>query len=158
MIQLPYKLIAGALILFAITAAAEYDGYKRSDAKWTAKTLAEERAYTELYQAEVNRGNELSSKLAATESNIQIKTIERIKYVDKVTTGKSCLSADAVGLLNHGSETAMPEAAGEPVAESSGASASDSDILTWAIEAHQYYDTCSVRLNTLIDWTTDQPR
>ena len=156
LIPLPYKILAGLLILLAVVTAAEYDGYKRSDAKWTAKVLAAEREATKLYQSEVKRGNDLSARLAIAENNVQVNTVEKIRYVSKVTTGKSCLSADAVALINRVSD--MPngnsegDAARKPVAESPSASASDTDLATWAIEAHGYYDTCAARLNTLIDY------
>jgi hypothetical protein len=149
---MPYKILAGLLLLLAVLAAAEYDGYKRSEAKWSAKALATERIANELYRAEVARGNALSEQLAKTESSIIFQTIERIKYVPKVTTGKPCLSADAVRLLNNGSETSVSEASGESTSKGSGASASDTDVATWAIEAHQYYDVCAARLNTLVDF------
>ena len=160
LIPLPYKILAGLLILLAVVTAAEYDGYKRSDAKWTAKALAAEREATELYQSEVKRGNDLSARLAQAENNVQVNTVERIKYVSKVTTGKPCLNADAVALINRVSDLpnghTESNAAWKPVAESSGSSATDANVTEWAIIAHGYYDTCAVRLNTLIDFETGQ--
>jgi hypothetical protein len=160
LIPLPYKILAGLLILLAIVTIAEYDGYKRSDAKWTAKTLAAERAAQIAYQAEVKRGNDLSARLAQAENNVQVNTVEKIRYVTKVTTGKPCLNADAVALINRVSDLpnghTESNASGKPVAESAGSSATDANITEWAIIAHGYYDTCALRLNTLIDFETGQ--
>lgn len=108
------------------------------------------------YAAEVERGNYLSGKLAAAESSIQVKIVERIKYVPQVTTGKDCLSAAAVGLINGLPDT--PGKSGSPTdtrqlaTESPGTpSATDSDVEQWIIGSQGQYDTCATRLNALID-------
>lgn len=96
----------------------------------------------------------LSDKLAKAEGRITTKTIEVIKYVDRYTTGRDCLSAAATGLLNNSSYGLQgPEAASTLAAEDAGApAATDRDIYIWAAEANQYYDTCSARLTALVDF------
>ncbi|MBU1692293.1 MAG: hypothetical protein KJ958_05500 [Gammaproteobacteria bacterium] len=125
---------------------------------YEANQAAAERAAVKAYKADVERGNTESGKLAAVETVIQIKTVERIKYVPQVTTGKPCLSASAVQLLNGTDKPTLRETTGQPPAESAGApEATDTDVETWAIEASGQYESCAARLNALIDFEEGRP-
>lgn len=153
MIPLPYRILAGVFLAFALVAGGFGAGVKVTRDHYAAEQLAAERLSADQYRAEVARGNELSAQLAAAESNIQIKTIERIVHVKDVTTGRDCLSAGAVSLLNGSGKLTLREAAGKPAAEDAGTlAATDRDVEEWAIGASSRYETCVERLNALIDF------
>lgn len=153
LIPLPYRILAGLLIAFSLFAAGFGSGVKITKDHAAAQQLVAQIKAENIYRAEVARGNNLSAKLATAETAIQTKTIERIKYVKDVTTGKPCLSADAVSLLNGTDKPTLRETTGQPAPESPSApGATDTDVETWGIQANGQYDTCAERLNALIDF------
>ena len=100
------------------------------------------------------RGDALMRDLdAALESNRSLRK-ERDRALAQVTTGRECLSADAVRLLNHPDHRAVsvPEPSGQSAAADAGGSASDRDVAAWAADVQQQYRECAERLNTLIEW------
>lgn len=154
----PYRILAGVFLALALVAGGFGAGVKVTRDHYAAEQLAAERFANDQYRAEVARGNDLSAKLAAAESNIQIKTIERIVHVKDVTTGRECLSAGAVGLLNGAGRLTLSETAWKPAPADAGAPpATDTDVETWAIDAAGRYETCADRLNGLIDWEVGRP-
>lgn len=125
---------------------------------YEAKQLKTERAAVAKYRADVERGNTSSGKLAQAETLIQIKTVERIKYVPQVTTGRRCLEPAAVSLLNGSGVPRLPAAAGQPAAADAAApAASDTDVAGWIAIANGQYDLCAARLNELVDYEEGKP-
>lgn len=155
MIFNPYVLL-GALV--GMTAL--FTGGFATGKDWAETHAAAERAalveeQDRLLHAEIARGNTLAAQLAAAEGRIVIKTVEIIKHVPTVTTGRKCLDPAAVSLLQPGAAAPQSAAPGKPDAESAGApAASDRDVAFWIADANQQYDTCAARLNALIDWST----
>jgi len=107
------------------------------------------------------RGNTLSADLAQREAEIDKLTLEVTRAAKRHTTGRTCLDAAAVRVLNRADPgpvaTDVPQAAGAPVAQSAGA-ATDTDIYEWIAAAWGYYATCRGRLGALIDWEEGAPR
>lgn len=137
------------VILAALSAALWGHGYTTGLTRESDRRDAQDLARL---KTAVNLGNRLSGKLAQAETTIQIKTVERIKYVPQVTAGKPCLSAAAVSLLN-GDDIHLLPATGQPAATDAGAlAASDTDVEEWGVVANGQYETCAARLNTLIDY------
>lgn len=155
LIPMPYKILASVLIWVVLSAVTFAAGAKIEANYNAAKQLAAERLAADRYRAEVERGNTLSASLAKAESITHQKTIERIKYVPQVTTGRDCLSADAVQLLNGAGYPKLSAPAGQPAAESPPApAATDRDIEEWAVGASGQYEICAERLNMLVDWAS----
>jgi len=105
-------------------------------------------------QAEKVRGDRLSADLAATESALNNKSLEVTHVLSLLTTGRPCLGADVVRVLNHAAAhgpAAVPEAAGTPVAADA-AVATDSDVAGWIAAAWGQYETCRARLGALISF------
>lgn len=153
MMPLPYRILAVVFLAMALAAGSFGYGLKVGRDRAAAQQLAAERLAADQYRAEITRGNTLSAKLAVAESNIQIKTVERIKYVPQVTTGRECLSAGAVGLLNGSGKPTLRETTRQPAPTDAGElAATDTDVEDWAINASGRYETCATRLNELIDW------
>lgn len=158
LIPLPYRILGALLIVLALFAAGFGYGVKVTKGRHAAEQIAAERLATLKYRAEVERGNDLSARLAAAEAITHEKTIERIKHVKNVTTGRDCLSADAVSLLNSSGKLTLRETARQPPAENAGApAATDTDVEAWAIEASGQYETCAWRINALIDFEVGRP-
>lgn len=133
-------------------------GWWMASDHYDAKQLEAERAAVAKYRADVERGNASSAKLSQAETAIQIKTVERIKYVPQVTTGRRCLEPDAVSLLNGSGTFGLPSTAGQPAATDAAApAASDADVAGWIASASGQYETCAARLNGLIDYEEAKP-
>ena len=109
-------------------------------------------AATALQAAQV-RGDTLSRDLLAREALINRLSKEKRDALSRLTTGRPCLSADAVGVLNGttGTGDGVPTPPGIPAA--TGATfATDADVGQWAAAARAAHDTCRSRLGALIDW------
>lgn len=156
-------MIAAALLAIVVTAAVSthnkiYDkGFaahkKIADAEKAKAILAANAARDKA----LAHSAELSAKLLAQESKVTYITQEVIRYVPKFTSGKPCLSAGAVRLLNtRADDRNKTETRSEPTAQSPAApSASDTDVAYWIGNANGLYSTCAARLNALIDYELD---
>jgi hypothetical protein len=109
-------------------------------------------AATALQAAQV-RGDVLTRDLLARETLINRISKEKRDALSRLTTGRPCLSADAVGVLNGtaGAGAGMPPAPGSAAA-TGGGFATDADVGQWAAAARAAHDTCRTRLDALIDW------
>jgi hypothetical protein len=133
-------------------------GYLQGEAHVQAKADAVQVATDKAHAANVAKyvalNNALSGRLAVTEGNIVTKTMEVIKYVPKYTTGRPCLGSDAVRLLQPGSTARVGSTPSKPNAEDAYAASTDTDIAYWVADANNDYETCAIRLNTLIDYVS----
>lgn len=152
------KLLILLIAIGALFFGGYYEGSKHAtDAARAAQLVAERKAETK-YRAEVTRGNQLSARLAESESTIHIKTVEVIKHVPQVTTGRRCLDPDAVSLLNGSGIPRLSAAAGQPAAaDAATPAASDTDVANWIASANGQYDLCAARLNGLVDFEEAKP-
>lgn len=158
MIPIQYRILGILVIALVLVAAGFGYGVRTTKDHAAAQQLVAHVKADEIYQAAVKRGNDLSAKLAAAESSIQTKVIERIKYVPQVTTGRDCLSSGAVGLLNGTDYPKLSSASGQPAATGAGQpAATDADVEAWAISSIGQYDICAARLNALIDFEARRP-
>ena len=109
-------------------------------------------AATALQSAQV-RGDVLTRDLLAREALINRISKEKRDALSRHTTGRPCLSADAVGVLNGtaGAGAGVPPAPGITAA-TGGGFATDADVGQWAAAAIAAHDTCRYRLDALIDW------
>lgn len=148
-------LIVIACIAFIV---GGFGGWYATSDHYEAKQAKALKDAMEKYVADVERGNKSSGNLAKQESAINAKTVEVIKYVPSVTTGRQCLDAGAVRLLNNGATPKLSETAGEPATESpSTSAASDTDVAEWIAAASGQYETCAARLNELVDYEEGRP-
>lgn len=119
------------------------------------------------------RGNALSAGLLAAESEIQTMKEQRDEALVRATTGRRCLDAGALRVLDDARQPKTP--APVPVATGGAAApgattaaglspagggewASDTDVARWANHAQLAYDTCRARLDALIDWHGEPPQ
>jgi hypothetical protein len=154
LIPLPYRILIAAAAAAIIFGFGYLQGEAHAQAKTDAAQVAADKAHAANVTKYVALNNALSSRLAVAEGTIVTKTVEVIKYVPKYTTGRLCLGSDAVRLLQPGDTTRISPTPSKPNAEDANASASDTDIAYWVADANKDYETCAVRLNTLIDYVS----
>lgn len=107
-------------------------------------------------QAAQAHGDALSAGLLQQQTQIDQLKSEATRAIKKATSGKPCLNAPALRLLNTAPglgvrdlspATGSTPAAGEPFA-------TDTDVAFWIVDAGAAFETCRTRLDALIDWHT----
>lgn len=104
------------------------------------------------------RGDSLATQLAAQQTHINQLHQEHTHAIKRLTTGRACLSADLVRVLNTTDPAApdrpdaLPTTTGSPAATDAPAFATDADVSTWAATARRDYAECAARLGALIEW------
>lgn len=142
----------------ALFGSGVYSGHRWATTKADAARARAADAHLVQLHAEIRRADVAAAALAIAEGRIITKTVEVIKYVPSVTTGRLCLDADAVGLLQPGATWGPYQPAGEPAGpRAAHAAASDRDVAYWAAEANRLYETCAERMNALADWHATDP-
>ena len=120
----------------------------------TLETKAAEAALARLQEAQA-RGDALEERLAVEEASRQSQALEHAREIKRLTTGRPCLNAGTVRLLNEPAlgvrAPALPAPASGAAAEGAPA-ASDTDVAGWIDGTRHQYDACRSRLDALIDW------
>jgi hypothetical protein len=104
------------------------------------------------------RGDELATSLNIQQSHITKLHQEHTREINRLTTGRACLSADLVRVLNTTDPAAtdrpdaLPPPTSSPAATDAPAFATDADVSTWAATARRDYAECAARLGALIEW------
>ena len=147
----PYRIWIMLAIVVALFGSGFYGGHH-----WATTVAAAERtdaaaAALKQFSAERLRADTLATQLAGSEAKINDLNHEVIKHVKSVTTGRLCMGADAIRLLQPGA-TGRRASTGEPAAQGAAAAASDTDLAYWIADANQRYETAAARLNALIDF------
>ena len=166
----PVQLIAALAIATAAFGAA----WTYQASRYTAQIANMQRDHATAAQAttEANarhlarvweRGDGLAAQLATQQTHISKLHQEHTHAIQKLTTGRACLSADLVRMLNNTQPAAtdrpdaLPTPTGQPAATDASAFATDADVSTWAATARRDYAECSARLGALIGWHLPQP-
>lgn len=123
----------------------------RADAARREAQIAEQ-ASRALLEAQT-RGDALSRQLMAAARAASRLRKERDDAVRTATTGRVCLDADALRVLDGapGLAVALPTAA-SGTAGADGAIATDTDLARWALAAGEQYEACRGRLGALIEF------
>ena len=104
------------------------------------------------------RGDELATSLNIQQSHITKLHQEHTREINRLTTGRACLSAELVRVLNTTDPAAtdrpdaLPPPTSSPAATDAPAFATDADVSTWAATARRDYAECAARLGALIEW------
>ena len=155
LIPLPYRILIATLFGLSLLGGGFVAGHRVAANPAEADRSKEAKAALAALNAQIARGNTLSDQLSQAEGRVIVKTVEVIKNVPIVTTGRLCLGADAVRLLHPDAATKPGETPSTPAPESPPTlAASDRDVAYWVAEANQQYGTCALRLNALIDYET----
>lgn len=126
----------------------------------TEKSRAEAQAAT-LTDAQ-QRGDLLARQLNDLSNTLTLFAEEKNREISRLATGRRCLDADLVRVLNHSTPAsqsggAVSEAAGQPVRTAAataadpddGRFATDADIAGWANTCRTRYDACRGRLDAI---------
>lgn len=165
-----YAVLALVPLLIAVAVAGLKTGIdlerKRSQAEiatlkqgWAeSSSRAELAARTRLETAQA-LGDVLTRDLLKTESSLH-QSENRRREIERRTTGRVCLSASAVRLLNSpnhpDTRNELPTPASS-VAAADGPAATDRDIAVWIDNARREYDICRARLDALVDFEERRP-
>jgi len=159
--------LAGIVAVVALLLGT-VSGYLYADARRLAEIEGIKRAYAEEKQrvqadamrrleVATQRGKEAASKLLAAESNLR-KSREALRHAKaKYTTGRNCLSANAVRMLNNAGR-ASSDTASSAAAKDASRFATDQDLWNWSENARHSYQICARRLNALIDYLEKEVR
>lgn len=149
-----YGLLAA---VFAVAAGAGLAGYQIGSAKverlkrqHAEAVAATANATAERLLSAAQKNDALAAQVAAFENDLARATQEKNDALSRLTTGRRCLDAAAVRLLNAGPAAAdrLPAAGGEPVSAAAGF-ATDQDVGQWAIACRTAYNTCRGRLDAI---------
>jgi len=143
---------AGGAAFVAARKNAEIADIKRTQAENEVRVAQAASKRLEDAQA---LGDQLTQQLLDAEAARQKLAQEKNDEIRRLTTGRRCLDAAAVRVLNNASTGsqpgALPETARQPAAED-GAAATDTDVGLWISNAWDQYETCRGRLGALIDF------
>ena len=153
LIPLPYRILALVLAGLALLGAGFASGYRLAENRAAAAQAKLLKSHIKTLNAERARADALALQIGQAEARIIIKTVEVIKHVPQVTTGRRCLEPAAVRLLQPAADSPRIETIGQPAAENATElAASDTDVAYWIAEANRQYETCAGRVNALVDY------
>lgn len=135
------------------TAKAEKLGL---EARYNSEVSATKTAALNRIQIANARSDSLQTALDIAEQRLSITEKEMQREIQRNTTGRACLNARTVSLLNHRAAAgdqaaALPTSSSQPAPDSA-AIATDTDIASWANTAITQYGICKDRLDALIAW------
>lgn len=157
-------------IALAVTATVAAGGAWQYQSARYERLLAEQRTEYAAAQAELTernarhlvrvweRGDSLATQLATQQTHISQLQQEHTHAIKRLTTGRACLSADLVRLLNTTQPATtdrpdpVPTPPGSAAAADAAPFATDADVSTWAATARHDYAECAARLSALIEW------
>lgn len=156
------KIVVVTLIALAIFAAGlAVEGWRKDAeiAQINEQHQAEKARATQETLGRVSAANKrsdgLAEQLAQAEAARQTLAQEHYREIQRLTTGRACLSGAVVRLLNEPAglriNGALPQAVREPVRDDA-AAATDTDVALWADFARRSYDTCRGRLQAIADF------
>lgn len=145
-----------AHVFYADEVATEKAEKLGLEAKYNSDVAATKQAALSRIQQANARSDSLQTALDISEQRRTITEKEMQREIQRNTTGRACLNARTVSLLNHraatgGQATTLPAPSSQPAQDSSSV-ATDSDIANWANTAITQYGTCKDRLDALIAW------
>lgn len=121
---------------------------KLAHAEQIVKAREEQLAYI---QEAINFNDVLVAQLSEYEKQLGTKEKERSDAVRKLTSGRKCLDAAVVRVLND--VPGPPDGQAEPYPLSKdGSFATDTDVGEWASHAKQQYDVCRGRIDAIADF------
>lgn len=160
---LPLSWLLTPLLAIAMSAVSYWAGdHNRNNAHLALHATAQIQANAALQAAQV-RGDRLSTRLLTAEHQIDQQRTELHHALTQATTGRPCLGAAALRLLNQAPGISVEQlpaapsstvATGEPAgtAADSAWSSTDTEVASWIADTAAAFEVCRTRLDTLIDW------
>ena len=148
----PQIILAAIISMIAALGLGFYSGQDWANTKHEAQRARDMDAHQIAMDKQRAHADELSNALSIAEGRVITQTVEVIKHVQNVTTGQPCLNAATVSLLQPGADPSLRPPTGALATEGAAPASSDTDIAGWIATANQYYETCALRLNALVDF------
>ena len=156
------------LLLLVWAGCGFYAGDQHRNNAWLIKQAAQQREAMAALQAAQARGDVLSAGLLSQQTQIDQLKQEARHAITQATTGRTCLDAAALRVLQRAPGISVVPAPTSGAAAAGGAAASsggdfatsnasistDTQVAVWAVDAAALFETCRRRLDTLIDWHT----
>lgn len=152
MMALPPLWSVALLAALASAASGYWAGDRNRNNAWLAQQAAQVAIERDVLQAAQVRGDLLSAGLLTQAGQIVQLKQESIDAIKQATSGRVCLDAAALRVLDAAPGIAVMPAPASSAAAADGRFASDTDVGTWAAEAGALFETCRARLDALIDW------
>lgn len=114
------------------------------------KDIAE--ANVEALTGAAARSDKAIADLAKSEQLRQQQSQEHQREIKRLTTGRACLSAELVGVLNAKAVSNGQRPAIQSTSAADAGSATDTDVANWIDTARIYYGRCQDRVNALINF------
>lgn len=161
----PYaRLIAGVFICAVVSVAlykTYHAGFDSCKSDWDAAEAKRAKAEQSAAWEQAKKQDRIVTDLLDREQTLQKINGDLKNVLSKTTTGRQCLNAGTVRLLNSGTGIhlsehqpgAAPENAREFATDTNDLGSTDTQIAGWIADAQQQYATCAGRLNDLIDAT-----
>lgn len=146
-----------AIAALALALGAGFAGYSVGAAKverlerLRAEDVATAATVTaDMLIAAEKKNDALAAQVAAAENDLARTLQEKNDALARLTTGRRCLDAAAVRVLNNERATPepLPETGGEPVSADA-RFATDADVGRWALGCRASYDACRGRLDAI---------
>lgn len=110
-------------------------------------------AAVERLNAAQARGDALTAELLTARAEADTLKADLHDALSKATTGRPCLGAPALRLLDRAAgPRPVPAPAGRPAAADAADVATDTQVAQWAAGAYHHYAECSRRLSALIQY------
>jgi hypothetical protein len=162
---LPLSWLLTPLLAIAMSAVSYWAGdHNRNNAHLALQATAQMQANAALLAAQV-RGDRLSTRLLSAEHQINQQRGELNHALNQATTGRPCLGAAALRLLNQAPGISVDQlptapsgavATGASLASDSGDStapaSTDTQVASWIADAGSAFEVCRTRLDALIEW------
>lgn len=153
-----YALLAALVVTLAAGAGWAANGWRKDAEISRLREAAQADLAREngrgllLLAAAQARNDDLIEQLASAENARQIIAQEKDREIQRLTTGRRCLDAAVVRVLNAGNPAAgpglVPPAIGSAL-PADAAFATDTDVGTWARQCRDAYDTARARLDAI---------
>lgn len=157
--------LGAALVAFGIWLGGVFERTERLtlELAWEQEraALADARTKAISRALDIEReGEAIAVALAASETARNQLAKDKTREIARLTSGRKCLSADAVGLLNTASTDPglrLPAPAADS-ARTAATFATDTDVGQWASAARDQYDLCRGRIDALRQWSEGAAR
>lgn len=129
---------------------AKIAALKQDHAEQSARAQAD--ALQRLVAANAH-ADQLTTRLQRQTAHVDQLTKDKAHALNSLTTGRTCLGADTVRVLNNAAAgTADVPAPATGPAAAGAAVATDTDVAGWINTAQQQHEQCRARLQALIDY------
>lgn len=165
--------LGSALLSWQLTAAHYQNRISELQRGQTELIAHARKADLQTLQLANARADQLTTRLVTTQAQLDTTEREKAHALRQITTGRLCLDAGVVRVLNspnttaHGTAGVPTSASGAAAAGAAAAAAgteplaepvTDTDVSLWVVDAKRRHEACRARLDALIDYHLTPPQ